>query len=98
MAGSALQAARELVAVHQRHQDVGDHQLGARFLRARQRLAPVGRADDLVPGDLEQRGQRLAIRAVVVRDEDGGHLEWTIFAQGRARCLPRNANYFVAET
>src|SRR6185503_19636031 len=40
----------------------------------------------------------LAVRAVVVRDQDGGHLEWTIFAQGRARACPNTANYFVAET
>ena len=47
---------------------------------------------------LEQGGKRLAVRAVIVGDQDGGHLEWTMFAQGRARSCPRTANYFVAET
>ena len=45
-----LQPARQLVAVHHRHQHVGDHQLGAGLLRARQRLAAVDRAHHGMPG------------------------------------------------
>ena len=74
------QVAGELVAIHHRHQDVGDHQLRVRFPRPRQRFPAVGGADDVMPSELEERRQRLAIRAVIVRDEDGGHVEWTMLA------------------
>jgi hypothetical protein len=37
-----------------------------------------------VTGAFEQRGERLAVGAIVVRDENGSHGKWTIFPQRSA--------------
>jgi len=67
------QPARELIAVHERHQHVRDHEIRARLACARERLAAVGRAQHAMPRALEQRRKRFAIRAAVVGDQDGCH-------------------------
>ncbi len=68
-----LQPPRQLVAVHLRHQDVGDDQLRPVLARALQRLPAVGGRHHAVPGGLEQRRHRVAVRPVVVGYEDRRH-------------------------
>ncbi len=67
------QLAREHVAVHAGHQHVGDDEVGRLGARALERLARVGGLAYAVPGDLEQRRERFAVRAIIVNDQDVGH-------------------------
>ena len=68
-----LQASCQLVAVHLRHQDVGDDELGPVVLRQVERLVAVRGGEDVVPHALEKRRQGLAVGAVIVGDEDLCH-------------------------
>jgi hypothetical protein len=90
-----LQAPRELVAVHRRHEHIRDHEVGSCLLRALETFAPVHRARHAMTRSLEERSKRLAVRAVVVGDEDGGHRG--VDNHGATACprLPHDANYFV---
>jgi hypothetical protein len=55
--GVGLQAPRQLVAVHHRHEHVRNHQLGPGLLRAGEGLAAIIGAHHFVPGMLEQGGE-----------------------------------------
>ena len=93
--GIGLQPPRELISVHCRHEHIRDHELRARLLRARERFTPVDRAHDVVAGTFEQRGKRLAVRAIVVSDEDRGHRGIDNDRATSCVRLPHDANYFV---
>ena len=67
------QALHELVAVHLRHQDVGDDQVGAVGAHQVERGGAVVRLEQAVFGKAEQGQQIGAVARPVVNDEDGGH-------------------------
>jgi len=67
------QLLHELVAVHGRHQDVGDDQVGALGAHQRQAVRAVDRFQQAVAGEAEQGLQELAVGGAVVDDQDGRH-------------------------
>src|SRR5690349_13769440 len=70
--GSGPQTTNELVAVHRRHEDVGDDQVGAVGRDEHERLAAVRRLANGVTGVLEDFYQQTAIGGIVVNDQDLG--------------------------
>jgi hypothetical protein len=68
------------VAVHDRHLDVGDDQIGRALVEARQRLLAIGRAHHLVAGFLEDRGGVAVDERRVVDQQDA-----PLAATGRAQ-------------
>jgi hypothetical protein len=52
----------EFIAIHARHQDVADHQLGPFGTCKRERLGTVGGFDEAMPRIAEQGGYEIAIR------------------------------------
>ena len=92
------QLAREHVAVHAGHQHVGNHQLGRLGARSLERLARVRGLAYAVPGDLEQRRQRLAVGAVIVDDQNVGHAQNRQSSRKRSAAACAKLNFTVAES
>src|SRR5207245_2296663 len=65
--------ADELVAVHSRHENVGNDQVGSLRPHYRQTLRAAGRLQEPVAGVLEESGQELALRRLVIDYQDRGH-------------------------
>jgi hypothetical protein len=77
--GARAQAAHELVAVHARHQDVGDHQVGALGAHDVERRHGVERHLDLIAEVAQQAGHHFGVGALVVDDQDAlSHPQKTI--------------------
>jgi hypothetical protein len=69
------QPAAELVAVHARHHDVGDYEVGRAGAHRLERLFAVERDLDLVAEIAQQSRHQLGVGALVVHHEDAlGHL------------------------
>ncbi len=62
--------ADELVAVHGRHEDVADDQMGPFALDDGERLGAVGRLENAVSVKRQQGGQETSIDGAIFRDED----------------------------
>jgi hypothetical protein len=67
------QLARQDIAVHARHEDIRDNEIRRDGARLRQRLRRAGCPRHLVTRHFQQRGQRFAIRAIVVDDQYRTH-------------------------
>ncbi len=63
----------EMVAVHARHQDVGDDQVGPLAARQRQAVDAVGGGQQAVLLEAQQGQQELPVQHMVVDDQDCGH-------------------------
>jgi hypothetical protein len=63
----------ELVAIHRRHQDVGDDEVGQFGARDGQRAGAVFGFEDAVPGQAEQGAQIAAVAGPVVDNQNGRH-------------------------
>jgi hypothetical protein len=85
----------EHVAVHAGHEHVGDDEVGRPLSRAVERLARVGRAAHVVARDFKQRGERLAVRAVVVDDEDLSHFRFGQSSRTTAAAVRASLDFTV---
>ena len=65
-----LHRAAELIAIHDRHQDVRDHEIGAGTLQLRQGFLPVARRRHLMAVAPEKRLEEVAVFGHVVGDYD----------------------------
>ena len=72
VAGSALEPAAHLEAVHVRHHDVEQHEVAFRALADRQRLAPAHRGDHVEIFRRQPRLQQLDVGRHVIDDENAG--------------------------
>jgi hypothetical protein len=62
-----------LVAIHVRHEDIGDHEVDAPLTQYLERSTPVARHDDVIAGKLEKLPGRVAHQMVIVDDENRSH-------------------------
>ena len=63
------QRAGQRVAVHERHQDIRDDEVGAHFARLGQGLAAVGLGEHAMTRVLQPGSERYAVGAVIVGDQ-----------------------------
>ena len=69
-----MHARDEFVAVHVRHEDIGDDQvrpLGAQYF---QRVGTIGRLQQAVAAVAQQCGQEFAVQHMIVDDQDGRYV------------------------
>ncbi|MNT08757.1 hypothetical protein D3C72_1435080 [compost metagenome] len=69
-----MHARDEFVAVHVRHEDVGDDQVGPLGAQYFQRVGTVGRIQQAVAAVAQQCGQELAVQHMIIDDQDGGYV------------------------
>ena len=72
--GDGAHLADELVAIHGRHQDVADDQMGPLALDECERFGAVRRLENAVPLIPEQRGKEESIDGAIFCDEDARHV------------------------
>ena len=65
-----LDPAQQLDPRHARHLEVADHQVHPRVLHAAERLGPAAGQEDLVPLLLQEAADELALRRLVIHDQD----------------------------
>jgi len=69
------QASAELIAIHHRHEHVGNHQIGGLGLDGGQSLAAIRCLDQPVSLTTQEGDQEVPIRREVVNDQNGGHIQ-----------------------
>ena len=84
IAGQLAEAARQLEAVHARHVDVGDEEIGHVLLRHAQRRQAVAGEHHAIFG-CEQRADGVGEARIVLRDEDGRARRARRFEHARQR-------------
>ena len=75
-----LEGAQEVEAIHIRHHDVADNDVGPILLKALEALSPVGGEDDFVSHFAQKGAGALADHLVVIDQED---LDLALFSDGR---------------
>ena len=80
--GVGAQAVTELEAIHHRHGDVADHQIGAQGPRQAQPLGPVVSQADLITRLDQDPAQHLRLDTAVFDDQDVGHGSGWWLSQG----------------
>ena len=71
--GIVTARATEEEAIHDRHQDVGDDQVGRCGARGSQRFGPIGRGDHRIAGRLQHRAPEIELLLVVIDNQDCLH-------------------------